>query len=141
MTPPAIAAARTDCPTALVASPNPYFRKRILETLAARSWLGEEAQGGAEALAKVEEGGWQALVVDRWLPDLDVQELVGIVRDRHPRVEVFVLDPPPGMTASGDTSGSDPALEALLHGLSGSVPLRPSPAAPPGLWRRNPYRE
>src|SRR5574337_1942754 len=103
---PSIAAklVRSTCPSAVVASPDPHFRQQILKTLASRSWLAEEAQGGAEALAKLEGGEWQALVVDRWLPDLDVEELVGLMRARHPQVEVFVVD---------SLTGKPAVLEAL----------------------------
>jgi DNA-binding NtrC family response regulator len=51
----------------------------------------EEAMGGAEALSLVEEGACGALLLDRWLPDLDVQELVGIIKARYPHVHVLVL--------------------------------------------------
>ncbi len=76
---------------AIVASANKELRKRILKWLGARSWMVEEAMGGAEALSLVEDGGFGALLLDRWLPDLDVQELAGMVRERHPHVQVLVL--------------------------------------------------
>jgi DNA-binding NtrC family response regulator len=76
---------------ALVASANKEFRKRILEQLGARRWAAEEAMGGAEALSRVEDGAFRALLLDRWLPDLDVQELADIIKVRHPHVQVLVL--------------------------------------------------
>jgi transcriptional regulator with GAF, ATPase, and Fis domain len=78
--------------SAVVASSNPQFRRHILSKLISRSWLAEEARGGAEALAMMEGGDQHALLLDRRLPDLDVNELVGLVRDRYPHTEVFVLD-------------------------------------------------
>ena len=81
---------------AVVASSNPYFREQILKRLESRCWVGQEASGGAEALAKVEEGGCRALLLDRWLPDLHVAELIEIIRAQHPEVEVIVLDPATG---------------------------------------------
>lgn len=76
---------------AIVASANKEFRKRILGRLGARSWTVEEAMGGAEALSLVEDGAFGALLLDRWLPDLDVQELVDIIKARHPHIQVLVL--------------------------------------------------
>ena len=51
-----------------------------------------EASGGAEALALVEEGACQTLLLDQVLPDLNVAELVAIIRARHPEVEIQMLD-------------------------------------------------
>jgi CheY-like chemotaxis protein len=78
--------------TTIVASPDPLFRRRILQDLATQSWPVEEVCGGAEALALLEGGKCQTLLLDRWLPDLDVDELVGTIRARHPHVEIMVLD-------------------------------------------------
>lgn len=75
----------------IVASANEEFRKRILRRLGTRSWTFEEALGGAQALSLVEDGAFKTLLLDRWLPDLDVQELVEIIKTRHPHVQVLVL--------------------------------------------------
>jgi len=77
---------------AIVASANKGFRERILTRLGARSWTVEEALGGAEALSLVEDGAFKALLLDRWLPDLDVPELIDIIKARHPQVQVLVVD-------------------------------------------------
>jgi DNA-binding NtrC family response regulator len=76
---------------AIVASANQEFRERILAKLGARSWTVEEALGGAEALSLVEAGAFKALFLDCWLPDLDVPELVHIIKTRHPQVQVLVV--------------------------------------------------
>ena len=76
---------------AVVASANKEFRERILKRLGARSWTVEEALGGAEALSLVEEGAFKALFLDRWLPDLDVSELVDIIKASYPQVQVLVV--------------------------------------------------
>jgi DNA-binding NtrC family response regulator len=59
--------------------------------LDAGSWTVEEARGGAEALSRVEDGAFKTLLLDHWLPDLDVQELVEIIKRKHPHVQVLVL--------------------------------------------------
>jgi transcriptional regulator with GAF, ATPase, and Fis domain len=53
----------------------------------------QEACGGAEALALLAAGQYRTLLLDRSLPDLDADELVGMVRARHPQMEVLVLGP------------------------------------------------
>ena len=75
----------------IVASANQEFRKRILRRLGTRSWTVEEALGGAQALSLVEDGPFETLLLDGWLPDLDVQELVEIIKARYPHVLVLVL--------------------------------------------------
>jgi DNA-binding NtrC family response regulator len=89
---------------AIVASANKEFRKRILKRLHAQSWTVEEAMGGAEALSLVEDGAFGALLLDRWLPDLEVAELVDIIKARHPHVQVLVL-------------GSEAEERCLVEGL------------------------
>ena len=76
----------------IVASPNEGFRRRIVKLLRSSRWSAEEALGGAEALAKIEEGRCQLLLLDSWLPDLDVTELSGIVKTRYPQIGVSVVD-------------------------------------------------
>ena len=77
--------------SAIVASADKELRKRILRRLRAERWTVEEAMGGAEALTLVEDGAFGALLLDRWLPDLEVSELVEIVKTRHPQVQVLLL--------------------------------------------------
>jgi len=52
----------------------------------------QEVNGGADALVKLENGEWQLLLLDRRLPDLDVEELTGIVKVRHPGIQIILLD-------------------------------------------------
>jgi len=76
---------------AIVASPNREFRERILKRLGTRNWTVEEALGGAQALSLVEDGAFKAVLLDHWLPDLDVPELVDLIKARHPQVMVLVV--------------------------------------------------
>ena len=78
--------------SAIVASADKELRERTLRRLRAQGWTVEEAMGGAEALSLVEGGAVRALLLDRWLPDLEVSELVEIVKARHPQVQVLLLD-------------------------------------------------
>jgi transcriptional regulator with GAF, ATPase, and Fis domain len=76
----------------LVASSSESFR---------RSWVGkpeyetsemEEAAGGADALAKLDSENWGEVLLDRHLHDLDVDEVLQIIRLRHPHLLVRVVD-------------------------------------------------
>jgi DNA-binding NtrC family response regulator len=102
----------------LVASSNESFR---------RLWVGkpeyetvemEEAAGGADALAKLDSENWGELLLDRQLHDLDVNEVLQIIRGRHPDLLVRVVDSEPGARVGSDDN------EPLLG---------PQSAFPPGL--------
>lgn len=76
----------------LVASPSPSLREQVVLNLHDRRWLVQEVSGGADALVKLESGNWQVLFLDRRLPDLDVEELMGTIKRRFPGIEVVVVD-------------------------------------------------
>ncbi len=96
--------------SAVVASPNNELRRQVLESLRAMDCAVQEARGGAEALAKLEAGACQALLVDNWLPDLDVTELLNIVKARHPHVKIVVIE-----TGSAKTAAFN--VEVWDHGV------------------------
>jgi DNA-binding NtrC family response regulator len=88
----------------LVASSSETFR---------RQWIGnphydaaeiEEAAGGADALEKLESENWGEVLLDRHLHDLDVNEVLHIIRERHPHLLVRVVDSSPGVAVSGEAS-------------------------------------
>ena len=99
---------------AVVAISDPYFRDQILKRLEFRCWIGQEATGGAEALAKVEEGGCRALLLDHWLPDLQVDELIEMVQANHPEVDVIVLDPATGNPWESQDDSNDSCWQELF---------------------------
>lgn len=122
----------------IVASPSSAFRQRILKQLALRNCLVEEVCGGAEALARVEEGICRTLVLDQSLADLNVEELVAIVHARHPQVNVQVLESQAeDDSASGDMdlpTDSDKLFHLLQHSREVRIPQElPPPLAPAAL--------
>lgn len=76
----------------LIASPSTCLRKQVLHSFDDSGRAVHEARGGAEALVQLENGDWQLLFLDRRLPDLDAEELIGIIRRRFPEIEVVLLD-------------------------------------------------
>jgi DNA-binding NtrC family response regulator len=77
---------------ALIASPDSALREKVVHRLNGRCRPVQQVLGGADALAKLESGGWQVLFLDRRLPDLDVDELVAIIQRRFPGTQVVMLD-------------------------------------------------
>jgi DNA-binding NtrC family response regulator len=77
---------------ALIASPNSELRAQVLHRLNGRCRPVQQALGGADALAKLENGQWQVLFLDRRLPDLDADELIAVIGQRFPGIQVVLLD-------------------------------------------------
>lgn len=90
MTPPQL----LDCsdPAVIVASPNPGLRKQIVRDLMLSRVSAAEALGGADALGKLENSECQLLLLDRRLPDLDAEELLQLIHERFPGIDVLLLD-------------------------------------------------
>jgi DNA-binding NtrC family response regulator len=77
---------------ALIASPNRRLREQLVHRLNGRCRPLQQASGGADALAKLENADWQVLFIDRHLPDLDAEELIAIIQRRFPNIRVVPLD-------------------------------------------------
>ena len=80
----------------LVASSNESFRRLFVGKPGYESVEMEEAAGGADALAKLESENWGEVLLDRHLHDLDIDEVLQIIRSRYPRLLVRVVDSDPG---------------------------------------------
>ena len=77
----------------LVASDNPAFRRQFLSPDRPDDSV-EEAFSGAHALSKMGSVSFDTLILDRHLPDLNVQEVAELVRRRFPQVKVTILTSP-----------------------------------------------
>jgi DNA-binding NtrC family response regulator len=86
--------------TALVASADRNFRQRLTETLTGLRWQVREAEGGAQAWAEAQATTPEAVIVDSWLPDLDLAEFLKDFRASFPEVDL--------VTASGTTAQESP---------------------------------
>jgi transcriptional regulator with GAF, ATPase, and Fis domain len=76
----------------LIASADSSFRKRLMNSYCSVRALGEEAAGGAHALAKLAKVPCDSVVLDRNLPDLDSKEVAELIRRRYPQVEIEFVD-------------------------------------------------
>jgi DNA-binding NtrC family response regulator len=94
-----------DSVSAIIASADPALRERVVNRLQAANWSAEEAGGGAEALAKLDTKNYAVLLVDRWLPDLNVAEVVELARLQHPDMAVYTLDGATDLPIANGRSG------------------------------------
>jgi transcriptional regulator with GAF, ATPase, and Fis domain len=97
--------------TVVVASADAGLRQRLRNSLGAMRWKVLEAGGGAEAIAQIEDGRPEAMLVDSWLPDLEIGEFSGQVRMMYPGVELM------GMDGKAEQGAQFPRRHELLHAL------------------------
>jgi DNA-binding NtrC family response regulator len=98
--------------TALVTSADRSFRQRLTHMLADLRWQVREAAGVAEAWAQAEAAAPEAMIVDSWLPDLDLGEFLNDFRESFPEVDL--------VTAAGsqaEESPRGPYRQELLYVL------------------------
>src|SRR6266545_4521320 len=75
----------------LIVTPNATLRRRIGESLRRMTTV-EETGSGAEALGILERGSARIIVLDRLLPDLHCDEVIGAVERQFPCTEIVMLD-------------------------------------------------
>lgn len=79
-------------PSVLIASSNAGFRNALAHNLGSLPVACVAAEGGADALAKLAEGNFQTLLLDRRLGDLDSQEVLANVETQYPGIDVILMD-------------------------------------------------
>lgn len=97
--------------TVVLASADAGLRQRLRRSLTDLRWQVREASGGAEAMAQLEASRPEALLVDSWLPDLEVGEFAGQVRMMYPAMEMLRVD------GGVDGGARSPRRNELLHAL------------------------
>jgi DNA-binding NtrC family response regulator len=98
--------------TVVLATADRTLRRRLHDGLTGLRWTVREAKGGAEALAQLEEQPTEALLLDAWLPDLDVAELIGQIHALHPQLDLLRMDGEPVAA-----SPRSPYRHELMHAL------------------------
>ncbi len=119
------------------------LRERLRASLVGLRWQVREAAGGAEAIELMETARPEALVVDCWLPDLEVGEFTGMIRMMYPGIDLLRVD---GVVEVG--GARSPRRNELLHalreaqddapGTAGSVAMVTSSPASSGVGTRPP---
>jgi DNA-binding NtrC family response regulator len=98
--------------TALVASADANFRQRLAHILAGLRWQVREAESGAQAWTEAETAAPDAVIVDSWLPDLNLGEFLNEFKVHFPEVDL--------VTAAGDLAAESPRgpyRQELLYAL------------------------
>jgi DNA-binding NtrC family response regulator len=98
--------------TVVLASADAALRQRLRQSLTGLRWQVREASGGAEAMELMESARPEALLVDSWLPDLEVGEFSGMVRTLYPSLDLLRVD---GVSDAG--APRSPRRNELLHAL------------------------
>ncbi|WP_158791917.1 sigma 54-interacting transcriptional regulator [Granulicella sp. L60] len=97
--------------TVVLASADAALRERLRASLTGLRWQVREAAGGAEAMAQLEDARSEALLVDSWLPDLEVGEFATVIRMMYPAMELLRVD------GGADGGARSPRRNELLHAL------------------------
>lgn len=105
--------------TVVLVSADVGLRGRLRTTLTGLRWQVREANGGAEAMVHLESARAEAMLLDSWLPDLEVSEFAGQLRLLYPAMDVVQVDG--GVASSGVRS---PRRNELLHALRESQDSR-----------------
>jgi transcriptional regulator with GAF, ATPase, and Fis domain len=98
-----------------VASPSSDLRRELKERLGLPRWNVIENTSGAgtlEALRAYDAAGG-VLLLDASLPDLEPQELSEMVRERHPQVQVLMLNSHTGQVLSRYSNATQPAVSLM----------------------------
>ncbi len=97
--------------TVVLVSADAGLRERLRRTLTGLRWQVREANGGAEAMVQLDAARAEAMLLDSWLPDLEVGEFAGQLRLLYPAMDLVQVD---GGVESGARS---PRRNELLHAL------------------------
>ena len=96
----------------MLASSDSSFRQRVGETLSGLRWQVREAETGAQAWAEVASSAPEAVIVDSWLPDLDLDEFLREFRTSFPKVDLVTAE---GTSPQDGARG--PCRQELLYAL------------------------
>ena len=130
---PSTTARRPETRTAILVSADDWLREALAERLGGLRWHVREATGGAQAMMLLEDGEATAMILDSWLPDLQVSDLAELVQLWHPHIDLLFMDG----RSDGPSGNATPRRNELLHAMrearrQADEPLEPvaSPSAP-----------
>ncbi len=125
----------------LVASPYAPLRQQMLKRLEVPYAAVSEAQGGADALLKLEKTDFGTLLLDPRIEDLDVGELMATLRGRYPDLDVVLMESDPtgdeaaidrtpleASTMLGVEKAKVPIVQSFPAGRQYSFQVSPDPA-------------
>ena len=110
-----------------VVSPNPQLRQELHEKLALPRWNVMQTGSGAGALDLLHKHGAEdaVLLLDPMLPDLEPNELSGILKERYPHTQILTLNSHTGQLLVGSSSPT-PVSARLVDVINRGGPVRTS---------------
>jgi DNA-binding NtrC family response regulator len=100
----------------VIASADLSFRQRVRDALTDLRWKVREAGGGAEALAHLDAAPAETLILDSWLPDLEIQEFIAEFEKLHPVIDLVTVDETCPRRSGARSPRRNEVLFALRHG-------------------------
>jgi DNA-binding NtrC family response regulator len=116
--------------TAVLVSADVAFRERLRRAFTDLRWEVRETSGGAETLACLEASAAATVVLDSWLPDLEIQEFVAEFRKMYADVDLVMAD----------ASEADQAGVKGLRRNEVLLALRRAQATDDAIWNTAPRR-
>ena len=112
----------------LLASSDLALRAPLRAALTAMRWQVREVSGAAEALAQLDQSLPEALILDRWLPDIEVNEFSLLVQQLFPSLDLLRID---GHSLARDArSPRRPELLSAIRDAQWKNGPEPRPAMP-----------
>ena len=120
--------------TAVLASVDEAFRTRVREALIELRWQVMEAEGGAEAMAYLEACPAEVMIVDTWLPDLEIQEFIHEFERHYPGTDLIAVDDPMQTRGSGRSPRRNEVLLALRRGQDAEAGNQVAARSDGAIW-------
>ena len=98
-------------------------------------WSVRQAAGGAEAMAMIELEQPEAIVIDGWLPDLEVGEFAAYMEKHYPAMDLLRVD---GRVSAG--KARSPRRNELLHAIRVAQEFAPQVEERPEYQRPAPTK-
>ena len=116
----------------LLASSDTVLRAPLRAALTLLRWQVKEVGGAAEALAHLEQHLPEAIILDRWLPDIEVNEFSALVQQLYPTLDLLRIDGL-SLTREARSPRRPELLTAIRNAQWKSEPDPRSPAKHPKL--------
>ncbi|HEY6328585.1 MAG TPA: PAS domain-containing protein [Blastocatellia bacterium] len=95
----------------LVIDDDPLVRQALVEMLVSEGHKAESAAGGAEGLLKLESGGFDLLLTDLSMPEMDGLAVASDVRRRWPNIKIVLVT---GYILPSQAQAHDKMIDAFL---------------------------